>query len=194
MKCDIVIAGVGGQGVLSTAAVIAAAAVSSGLNVKQTEVHGMAQRGGSVVAHLRIANGAIAADTVPRGTADILLGAESLEGLRMVSYLAEDGWAIVSGNRVENMAAYPEPEAVHAGLSRIRNLLLLDSESLARDAGSVRAANTVLLGAAADLLPMEAETLRSTVLDRFSAKGEKVAKANDLAFTAGREAMQQHRE
>jgi indolepyruvate ferredoxin oxidoreductase, beta subunit len=189
MKFDTIIAGVGGQGALSSAAIIAGTAVEAGLFVKQTEVHGMAQRGGSVVAHLRLSDVPIAADIVPLGTADLLLGVESLEGLRLLPYLAEDGWAIVARTRVENMVDYPEQAEIERALSVVANLLILDTEDLARTAGSVRAANTVLLGAAADLFPVAADTMKRAVMERFASKGEKIVVANEKAFTAGRHAM-----
>ena len=189
MKFDIIIAGVGGQGVLSTAAIIAGAAVDAGLQVKQTEVHGMAQRGGSVVAHLRLADQPIAADIIPLGTAQMLIGVESLEALRLLPYLAEDGWAVVARTRVENIPVYPDQTDIEQELSVVSNLLVLDTEALAREAGSVRAANTVLLGATASLLPLPPAALEEAVETRFASKGERIVDANVHALAAGRGAM-----
>jgi len=189
MKFDIVIAGVGGQGALSTAAIIASAAMNAGLQVKQTEVHGMAQRGGSVVAHLRLADRPIAADIIPLGTAHVLIGVESLEALRLLPHLAEDGWAIVARTRVENIPEYPNQADVERQLEVVPHLLILDTEALARDSGSVRAANTVLLGATASLLPIAAATLDEAIVARFASKGERITEANIRALLAGREAM-----
>lgn len=189
MKFDIIIAGVGGQGALSTAAIIAGAAVDAGLQVKQTEVHGMAQRGGSVVAHLRLSDRPIAADIIPLGTAQMLIGVESLEALRLLPYLAEDGWAVVARTRVENIPEYPNQTDIERELSVVSNLLVLDTEALAREAGSVRAANTVLLGATASLLPLPAAALEEAVETRFASKGERIVVANVKALAAGREAM-----
>lgn len=189
MKFDIVIAGVGGQGTLSTAAIIAEAAMEAGLQVKQTEVHGMAQRGGSVVAHLRLADRPIAADIVPLGCAQMLIGVESLEALRILPYLAEDGWAVVARTCVENIPEYPDQTDIERELSVVPNVLVLDTEALARGAGSVRAANTVLLGAAASVLPLPSAALEEAVETRFATKGERIVEANVNAFAAGRKAM-----
>ena len=189
MKFDILIAGVGGQGALSTAAIIAGAAVDAGLQVKQTEVHGMAQRGGSVVAHLRLADQPIAADIIPLGTAQMLIGVESLEALRLLPYLAECGWAVVARTRVENIPEYPDQSDIERELSVVPNLLVVDTEALAREAGSVRAANTVLLGATASLLPLPSAALQEAVATRFASKGERIVEANLKALAAGREAM-----
>ena len=189
MKFDIIIAGVGGQGVLSTAAIIAGAAMDAGLQVKQTEVHGMAQRGGSVVAHLRLADRPIAADIIPLGTAQMLIGVESLEALRLLPYLAEGGWAVVARTRVENIPEYPDQTDIERELSVVSNLLVLDTEALARESGTVRAANAVLLGAAASLLPLPSAVLQEAIVTRFASKGERIVEANLKALSAGRGAL-----
>lgn len=189
MKFDIIIAGVGGQGVLSTAAIIAGAAMDAGLQVKQTEVHGMAQRGGSVVAHLRLADRPIAADIIPLGTAQMLIGVESLEALRLLPYLAEGGWAVVARTRVENIPEYPDQTDIERELSVVSNLLVLDTEALARESGTVRAANAVLLGAAASLLPLPSAVLQEAIATRFASKGERIVEANLKALSAGRGAL-----
>ena len=189
MKFDIIIAGVGGQGVLSTAAIIAGAAMDAGLQVKQTEVHGMAQRGGSVVAHLRLADRPIAADIIPLGTAQMLIGVESLEALRLLPYLAEGGWALVARTRVENIPEYPDQTDIERELSVVSNLLVLDTETLARESGTVRAANTVLLGAAASLLPLPSAVLEEAIATRFASKGERIVEANLKALAAGQGAL-----
>ena len=189
MKFDIIIAGVGGQGVLSTAAIIAGAAMDAGLQVKQTEVHGMAQRGGSVVAHLRLADRPIAADIIPLGTAQMLIGVESLEALRLLPYLAEGGWAVVARTRVENIPEYPDQTDIERELSVVSNLLVLDTEALARESGTVRAANAVLLGAAASLLPLPSAVLEEAIVTRFASKGERIVEANLKALSAGRGAL-----
>ena len=189
MKFDIIMAGVGGQGVLSTAAIIAGAAMDAGLQVKQTEVHGMAQRGGSVVAHLRLADRPIAADIIPLGTAQMLIGVESLEALRLLPYLAEGGWAVVARTRVENIPEYPDQTDIERELSVVSNLLVLDTETLARESGTVRAANTVLLGAAASLLPLPSAVLEEAIATRFASKGERIVEANLKALAAGQGAL-----
>jgi indolepyruvate ferredoxin oxidoreductase, beta subunit len=190
MKCDIVLAGVGGQGVLSLAAAIASGAMEEGLWVKQAEVHGMAQRGGAVMATLRLADREIASDLIPRGTASMNLSMEPLESLRYVPYLARGGTLITSANPVRNIPDYPDLDEL---LGRIRSLpgaIVLDAEKLARQAGSARATNMVIVGAAMRLLPIKAETMESAVCAIFGRKGDEVLNINLRALQAGREAAQ----
>ncbi|HSE37567.1 MAG TPA: 2-oxoacid:acceptor oxidoreductase family protein, partial [Blastocatellia bacterium] len=107
MKYDIILAGVGGQGVLSVSAVIGSAARSQGLFVKLSEVHGMSQRGGGVVANLRLADKPIASDLIPLGGASMILSMEPLESLRYLNYLSPEGVLITSTNPVVNIPDYP---------------------------------------------------------------------------------------
>jgi len=188
MKYDIILAGVGGQGVLSVGSIIASSAMREGLAVKQSEVHGMSQRGGAVLANLRLADGPIASDLIPLGTARMILSMEPLESLRYLRYLAPDGAVITSSNPLVNIPDYPDLEPL---LGRIRSLpkaVLVDSERLARQAGSARATNMVMVGAASHLLPLELETMEHFIRTVFASKGEKVVETNLKAFRAGREA------
>jgi len=192
MKCDIVLAGVGGQGVLSLAAAIATGAMMEKLFVKQAEVHGMAQRGGAVMATLRMADHEIASDLIPRGTALLILSMEPLESLRYVSYLSSGGTLVTSANPVRNIPDYPVLEEL---LGRIRTLpgaIVVDAEKLARQAGSARAANMVMVGAAMHLLPVKPETIEAAVRTIFARKGEDVLHINLAALRAGREAAGAH--
>lgn len=186
VKCDIVLAGVGGQGVLSLATVIAAAAMEDGLYVKQSEVHGMAQRGGAVLSHLRISSEPIASDLVPRGSADIIISMEPLESLRYLSYLHDGGWVITSSTPVENIPDYPELDGLLRQIRSLPHALVVDAEGVAKNAGSSRAANTVLVGAAAQLLPVRFETIERFVENVFRRKGSAVVKTNVQALRAGR--------
>ncbi len=190
MKCDIVLAGVGGQGVLSVATAIAACAMREGLRFKQSEVHGMAQRGGAVMASLRMSQGEIASDIIPFGMASIILSMEPLESLRYLPYLSQDGTLVTSTNPVRNIPDYPDLENL---LQKIRSLpgsILVDAERLARDAGSARATNTVMLGAAMLLLPFKAATVESAVRAIFARKGDKIVETNLRALHAGRAATE----
>lgn len=187
MRYDIIFAGVGGQGVLSMAAVIGRAAVTEGLSARQSEVHGMAQRGGAVSAHLRLADAAIASDLIPRGAADLILSLEPVEALRSLDYLAKDGMLVTSSNAFVNIPDYPDEDDVR---KRVRaaapRALLIDAEGLAREAGDVQASNSVMVGAASRALPLSVESLEAALAATFRAKGEKVVAVNLAAFRAGR--------
>ena len=189
MKTDVVLAGVGGQGVLSVAALIASVARQERLSVKQGEVHGMAQRGGAVLATLRMADGPIHSDLIPMGSADALLSMEPLEALRYVRYLAPGGTLVSSIDPCMNIPDYPDIQTIVAELQRWPNLVLVEAESLAREAGTLRASNVVMVGAAAHLLPVSAETIEAHIRTRFAAKGERTIEVNLSAFRAGREAV-----
>ena len=188
MKCDILLAGVGGQGVLSLAAAIASAAMEERLHVKQAEVHGMAQRGGEVMATLRLADHEIASDLIPSGTGSMILSMEPLEGLRYLSYLSPAGTLITSANPVRNIPDYPDLQALLGRIAALPRTIIVDAEKLARRAGSARAANMVIVGAAIHLLPIRAETVESAVRANFARKGEEAIAINLRALHAGREA------
>ena len=188
MKYDIVLAGVGGQGVLSVAAVIGRAAMAEGFHVKQSEVHGMSQRGGAVVAHLRISDRPVASDLIPRGSASLVLSMEPIEGLRYLEYLAPEGTLVTSTDPVENIPNYPDVGALLARMDELPRAIRVESEHLAKRAGSPRTVNMVLVGAASRLLPVGREALLAAMRAMFAAKGEKVVEENLRAFDAGREA------
>lgn len=185
MTSDIVIAGVGGQGVLSMAAIIARAARADGLEVKQTEVHGMAQRGGAVQATLRISPQPIASELVPRHTAAMILGLEPVEALRYLEYLSPDGVLITAAEPVTNVTDYPPLAEVHAVVRRIGGHLV-EAFRLAKECGSPRAANVVMVGAASVHLPLAVGSLEAAVTAAFVTKGERVVGINLAAFRAGR--------
>lgn len=193
MKFDIVLAGVGGQGVLSLSAIIASGAMKENLFVKQSEVHGMSQRGGAVLANLRISDKPIASDLIPRGRASMILSMEPLESLRYVSYLSPEGALITSTTPVVNIPNYPDLEELLGQIRGIPGAILVESERLAKAAGSVRAANMVMVGAASHLLPVKVETMEHYIEDVFKKKGDKIVEANLKAFAAGREVSTRER-
>ena len=188
MKFDIILAGVGGQGVLSVSAIIASSAMHEGLSVKQSEVHGMSQRGGEVQANLRLSDKPIASDLIPRATASLVLSMEPLESLRYLPYLSDTGTVLTSTDAVTNFANYPEMDQLLAQIRALPRAILIDAERLARQAGSARATNMVMVGAASHLLPVTFETIEHFVRTLFAAKGAKVVETNLKALAAGREA------
>jgi indolepyruvate ferredoxin oxidoreductase, beta subunit len=194
MKFDIILAGVGGQGVLSVSAVIASSAMHEGLHVKQSEVHGMSQRGGAVLANLRLSDTPIASDLIPMGTAAMVLSMEPMESLRYVEYMAPDAAFITAAEPVVNIGNYPPIEDVLAQVRRIPNAIVVEAERLARQAGSARATNMVIVGAASHLLPVTPESIEHFVRTLFAAKGDKVVETNIRALRAGREAARAGRE
>jgi indolepyruvate ferredoxin oxidoreductase beta subunit len=188
MKYDIVLSGVGGQGVLSLSAIIAASAMREGLHVKQSEVHGMSQRGGSVQAHLRIADGPIASDLIPRGGADLILSMEPVESLRYVAWLKPGGSIVTAANAVVNIPDYPDLDTVLARVRALPNGVVVEAERLAEEAGDLQATNTVMVGAAASRLPMKPDTFERAVVETFRRKGERAVAINLAAFRSGQKA------
>lgn len=188
MKQDIILAGVGGQGILSIAYVIDNAALADGLFFKQAEVHGMAQRGGAVQSHLRISDGAIWSDLIPKGEADMVLSVEPLEALRYLDYLKPDGIVVSSSTPYRNIPDYPEIGQVLEALRRSPRSVVVDSEKLAKEAGTVKAQNIVLLGAASAFLHLKEPSLLRTIEDLFRGRGAPVLEANLKAFDLGKKA------
>ena len=188
MKCDIVLAGVGGQGVLSVATAIATCAMQEGFRFKQSEVHGMAQRGGAVMASLRISREEIASDLIPMGTASMILSMEPMESLRYLPYLSTQGRLVTSANPVRNIPDYPALEVLLETIRTLPGAILVDAEKLARDAGSVRATNMVVVGAAMQFLPFRSETVENAVVAIFASKGGRIVETNLRALRAGRAA------
>ena len=179
MKKDIILCGVGGQGILSIATVIGQAATSAGLNLKQAEVHGMSQRGGDVQSALRLSTDPIWSDLVPLGSADLIISMEPMEALRYLPYLAPDGVVVTSSKPFVNIPNYPSEEALNSGLGALPHLVKLDIEERARELSNPRGANMVLLGAAAPYIGiLSAEQLREAVRVVFASKGEEVVEAN----------------
>ena len=187
MKRDIILAGVGGQGILSIAAVIGYSALEQGMFLKQSEVHGMSQRGGDVMSNLRISHDEIASDLIPFGKADLIIAVEPLESMRYLPYLSHEGWLVTASKPLENIPNYPEIEEVLDAIKGIPHHIILDADVMAKDAGSVKAANIVVLGAASQFLGMDFGSLEAAVEYIFKGKGEDVVNLNLKALRAGKE-------
>lgn len=188
MKLDIILSGVGGQGILSIAAIIGEAALKEGLHIKQAEVHGMSQRGGDVQSNLRISSSEIYSDLIARGSADAIISLEPMEALRYLPYLSQDGWIVANTTPYINITNYPDLETIIKELSSLPNVILLDVDALAKEAGTTRASNVVLLGAASVILGMDHRKLENAIEQIFSRKGEKIVDMNINAFRIGRAA------
>ena len=194
MKQDIILSGVGGQGILSIATVIGSAALQQGLHLKQAEVHGMSQRGGDVQSNLRLSSEPIFSDLIPKGGADLIVSLEPMEALRYLPYLAQDGWIITNTAPFVNIPNYPEMEKVTAELDALPHVVALDVDAVAKDLGNPRGANMVLLGAMAAVLHiLEPETLREGIRRIFARKGEVIVENNIKAFDAGFEYAQKNK-
>lgn len=187
MKNDILLSGVGGQGILTIAAAIGLAAVENNLYLKQSEVHGMSQRGGDVQSHLRLSDKPVASDLIPLGAANLILSVEPMESLRYLPWLAENGWLITNSEPFVNIPDYPAVEVVMAEIRKIKNHIIIDADEVARQAGSVRAGNIVMLGAASPFIDMPFESLRNAVRALFMKKGSGIVEINLAALEAGRE-------
>lgn len=190
MKRDIILSGVGGQGILSIATVIGKAALDAGLHLKQAEVHGMSQRGGDVQSHLRISSARIASDLIPQGAADIIISLEPMEALRYLPWLSAEGWVITNTTPFVNIPDYPDPKALQQELAALPHAVTLDADALAAAAASPRSANMALLGAAAPFLSLEAAKLEQGIRDIFARKGPEIVERNIAAFRAGYEYAQ----
>jgi len=188
MKQDIILAGVGGQGILSIAYVIDNAALADGLFFKQAEVHGMAQRGGAVQSHMRLSDGTIWSDLIPKGEADMILSVEPLEALRYLDCLRPDGIVVTSSTPFRNIPDYPDLGQVLEALNKAPRSVVVDSEKLAKEAGTVKAQNIVLLGAAAAFLILKETSLLQTIDALFRSRGMPVLEANLKAFELGKKA------
>ena len=185
MKKDIILAGVGGQGILTIATIIGDAALKRGWQLKQAEVHGMSQRGGDVQSHLRISDSEIWSDLIPMGQADMILSVEPMEALRYLPYLAADGWIIANSNPFVNIPNYPEIESIYSEIKKIDNHLLLDADAMAKEVKANRAMNIVMLGAAIKHLGFSTEEIATSIRNIFSRKGEVIVESNLRALQAG---------
>ena len=190
MKIDIVLAGVGGQGILSIATILGAAALKENLYIKQAEVHGMSQRGGDVQSNLRISSEPIASDLIPHGGADLIVSLEPMESLRYIPYLSKSGWIVTNTAPFINIPNYPEMETVNAALDACPNVVAFNMDDMAKEVASPRTSNMVLLGAAAPFLNIEIEKIEDGINTIFGAKGEAIVEMNIKAFRAGLEYTQ----
>ncbi|MBQ7239801.1 MAG: indolepyruvate oxidoreductase subunit beta [Bacteroidales bacterium] len=186
MKKDIILCGVGGQGILSIATIIGEAATKAGVNLKQAEVHGMSQRGGDVQSNLRLSTETIWSDLIPRAGADVVISMEPMECLRYLAYLSPKGTIVTSSKPFVNIPNYPDEAALNAELDALPSVKKLDIETVAKDCGNMRGANMVLLGMAAPYLEIvSVDQLRSAIATVFARKGEDIVNANLKAFDAG---------
>jgi indolepyruvate ferredoxin oxidoreductase, beta subunit len=186
MKIDIILAGVGGQGILSIASVIGTAAVNTGLYLKQAETHGMSQRGGDVQSHLRLSDKEIASDLIPIGKADMIISVEPMESLRYLPLLHENGWLITNTQPFINIPNYGNVEDVIGEISKLKNKVAIDADQIAKDLGSPRSANMVILGAASPFMNMDYKSLEDAIVAMFSRKGQDVVDVNIACLKAGR--------
>ena len=159
--------------------------MDNGLFLKQAEVHGMSQRGGAVQSNLRLSDKVIASDLIPYGQADLIISIEPLESLRYLPWLHRDGWVITSSNAFVNIPNYPEKEAVEAEIRRIKNHIFIDAEAIAKELGSIRSANMVMLGAAVPFLELPFEQIEKAITKLFGNKGAAVVELNQQAMKAG---------
>ena len=189
MKTDIILCGVGGQGILSIATIIGEAAMNENLYIKQAEVHGMSQRGGDVQSNLRISSAPIHSDLIPRGGADVIISMEPMEALRYLPWLKKDGWIITSSTPFVNIPNYPDMEVIKADLAKLPHVISLDIEQLAKNNGVPRSANVILLGAAQKALGLGYEKLEQAICRVFARKGDTVVEANIKALALGRAAQ-----
>ncbi len=187
MVSSVVLVGVGGQGILLASEIVAQAAVAAGFDVKTNEVHGMAQRGGSVIAQIRYGN-KVYSPLVPRKTAKVLGSLERMECLRYLDYLAEDGMAVVSSQKIVPVTVssggtvYPE-----LGEKELKpffpRLVYVDAVERAADLGNAKAANTILLGAMSTQLELPLEAWKTAIRNAVK---EKFVDINLKAFAIGR--------
>ncbi len=182
----IVLAGVGGQGVLSLAQIVLEALRRSGLQALQSEIHGMSQRGGSVHAQVCFADVPLTSPIIDEGCADLLISLEPLEALRYVAMLRMDGHLVVSEEPQMSMDGYPPLDDVYAALKKVRGCHLIDTEELARRLNHRQAGGMALLGMASKYLPVADEIWRKVIFERFEGKGARVTDKNLEAFEAGR--------
>lgn len=187
MKNDIILSGVGGQGILSIAATIGSAAVANDLFLKQSEVHGMSQRGGDVQSHLRISDKPVSSDLIPYGQADLIISVEPMESLRYLPWLSQNGWLITNLTPFVNIPDYPSIDEILSEIKKIENHLIIDADSIAKECGSSRSGNMVILGAASSFMDMPFGSLEEAIRNLFRRKGEQIVEINLKALRAGRE-------
>ena len=187
MKSDIVLAGVGGQGILTIATILGAAALAENLYLKQAEVHGMSQRGGDVQSNLRISSDPINSDLIPLGGADLIVSLEPMEALRYLPFLSKKGWIVTNTEPFVNIDNYPEMEAVMNELDNCPNVVAFNMDELAKEVATARSSNLVLLGAASPFIDIEPSKIEGAIRTVFGPKGDKIVESNIGAFRAGRE-------
>lgn len=187
MKNDIILSGVGGQGILSIAATIGLAAVANNLFLKQAEVHGMSQRGGDVQSHLRISDKPVSSDLIPHGKASLIISVEPMESLRYLPWLSKTGWLVTNSTPFVNIPDYPTIADIINEIKKIKNHIIIDADGIAKESGSARSGNMVILGAASSFIDMSYLSLENAVAKLFERKGKELVEANLKALKAGRD-------
>lgn len=185
MQKNIIMAGVGGQGILTIASIIDLAAMNLGLNLKQAEVHGMSQRGGAVESHLRISSKEIYSDLIPLGKADLILSIEPMESLRYLPFLSPEGIIVTTTEPYENIGNYPDIDDLLNNIRMSAKHLLVDAKIIAQEAGGSKTYNIAMLGAASPYLGIETEELEKAIEIFFKRKGDKIVEMNLKAFRLG---------
>ena len=186
MKTDILLAGVGGQGILSIASILGEAALRENLYLKQAETHGMSQRGGAVVSHLRISNEEIASDLIAKGSAEIILSVEPMEALRYLPFLSKTGYLVTNTTPFDNIVNYPNIEDILNEIKRQAFFIAIDADKIAKEIGNQRASNVVMLGAATPFIQISPEKIEDGIVHIFKKKGDDIVELNLKAFRAGR--------
>jgi indolepyruvate ferredoxin oxidoreductase beta subunit len=187
MKADIILAGVGGQGILSIATALGEAALADDLLIKQAETHGMSQRGGAVYSHMRISDQPISSDLIQGGTADLILSVEPMESLRYLPYLSETGYLVTNITPFVNIPNYPDVELVLAEIRKLPRFVAINADAIAKEVGSTRASNMVMLGAASPFIDIEFSKIENGIRTIFGRKGEAVVDMNLEALRRGRQ-------
>lgn len=187
---NILVSGIGGQGIMTAAEILAEAAIDQGFDVKKTEVAGMSQRGGVVTSHIRFGE-KVLSPSIAEGDADIMLSFEVAEALRWAHWLKDDGVILVNNSRQEppvvNLGLFEYPENPIAQLqSSSKNIIYFNATKIAQELGNLKLVNTIMLGAVADHLPFPADVVRNNIIERFKVKKPKLVKLNEKAFDKGR--------
>jgi len=193
MKADIILAGVGGQGILSIATVLGEAALADNLLIKQAETHGMSQRGGAVYSHMRISDQPIFSDLIPGGSADLILSVEPMESLRYLPYLSAIGYLVTNITPFINIPNYPEIEKVLAEIRKLPRFIAIDADQIAKEVGSSRASNMVMLGAASPFIDIEFSQIENGIRTIFERKGESIVDLNLEALRRGRKFAEENK-
>jgi len=194
MKINIILSGVGGQGILTIAAVLDTAALDQDLFVKQSEIHGMSQRGGAVNSHVRISDKEIYSDIIPTGAAEIILSVEPMELLRQLPFLKKNGWLITDSKTFENILDYPKKDNLYKQIKSHPNHLIINATDEAKKIGNSKVANMILLGAASALIPLPEESLLNAIKKLFKNKSKKILQLNIEAFEKGKELAKKFKE
>ncbi len=187
MKTDIILSGVGGQGIVTIGATVGMAAVQNDMHLKQSEVHGMSQRGGAVQSHLRISDKPIASDLIPHGTADVIISVEPMEGLRYLPFLSKEGWLVTNTTPFVNIPNYPELETILDSIKAMGRHIALDADAMAKEIKAPRSSNIIVLGAASPFLNISYEKLEDGIRAIFGRKGEEIVNINLKALQLGKE-------